>query len=95
MVTEKELRDSKLVTKNELRDSNWYSLKDYHGETTDALAKDVDSLAVGISKTVLKLKKMQRWHGVWNIWSLMQRRSDSKSGKSRLQNSQSMAKNVL
>ena len=71
----------KLVTEKELRDLNWYSLKDYHAETTDALAKDVDSLTAEISKTVFKLKKMQRWRGVLNIWSLMQRRSDSKSGK--------------
>ena len=69
-----------MVTKKKLRDSNWYSLKDYHGETTDALDEDVDSLAAGISKTVFKVKKMQRWRGVWNIWSLMQRRSDIKSG---------------
>ncbi|EEF41843.1 protein OCTOPUS [Ricinus communis] len=69
-----------LVTEKELRDSNWYSVKDYHGESTDALAKDIDSVAAGISKKVFKFNKLQRWSSVWKIWGLMQKRSESKCG---------------
>ncbi|XP_050237453.1 protein OCTOPUS-like [Mercurialis annua] len=67
-----------LVTEKELRDSNWYSLKDYHRESSDALAKDVDSIAAKISKKGFKFKNKQKWRSVWNIWGLMQRRNGSK-----------------
>lgn len=69
-----------LVTEKELRDSNWYSLKDYHAESVDSLSKDVGSVAGGVSKKGFKFKKLQRWRNVWNIWGLMQRRSGTKSG---------------
>lgn len=69
-----------LVTEKELRDSNWYSLKDYHAGNTDALSKDVDSVASEISKKGFKFKKLQTWRSMLNIWGLMQRRSEGKCG---------------
>ncbi|KAI5603495.1 hypothetical protein BDE02_01G223000 [Populus trichocarpa] len=68
-----------LVTEKELRDSNWYSLKDYGGQNVDAVSKDATSITGGgVSKK--GFKKPQRWYGVWNIWGLMQRSSQSKCG---------------
>ncbi|KAJ9128588.1 hypothetical protein P3X46_034726 [Hevea brasiliensis] len=69
-----------LVTEKELRDSNWYSLKDYHAGKTNSLSKDADSVASGISKKGCKFKKLQTWRSVLNIWGLMQRRSEGKCG---------------
>ncbi|KAG5253787.1 UPF0503 protein [Salix suchowensis] len=68
-----------LVTEKELRDSNWYSHKDYGEKNVDAVSKDVTSITgVGVSKK--GFKKPQRWYGVWNIWGLMQKSSQSKCG---------------
>ncbi|KAJ9146761.1 hypothetical protein P3X46_028991 [Hevea brasiliensis] len=69
-----------LVTEKELRDSNWYSLKDYHAGSTDAFSKDVDSVAGRISKKGFKFRKLQRWRSVLNVWALMQRRVEGKCG---------------
>ncbi|KAF2311979.1 hypothetical protein GH714_027649 [Hevea brasiliensis] len=69
-----------LVTEKELRDSNWYSLKDYHAGSTDAFSKDVDSVAGRISKKGFKFTKLQRWRSVLNVWALMQRRVEGKCG---------------
>ncbi|KAJ6424868.1 hypothetical protein OIU84_025608 [Salix udensis] len=68
-----------LVTEKELRDSNWYSHKDYGEKNVDAVSKDATSITgVGVSKK--GFKKPQRWYGVWNIWGLMQKSSQSKCG---------------
>uniref|UniRef100_A0A2P2NLG6 Uncharacterized protein n=1 Tax=Rhizophora mucronata TaxID=61149 RepID=A0A2P2NLG6_RHIMU len=70
-----------LVTEKELRDSNWYSLKGYPAESVvDSLSKDVGSGVGDASKKGFKFKGQQRWRSLWNVWGLMQRRSESKSG---------------
>jgi len=70
-----------LVTEKELRDSNWYSHKDHREENVDAVSKDVSSITGGgVSKKGFKFKKSHKWYGVWNIWGLMQRSSQSKCG---------------
>ncbi|XP_065879747.1 protein OCTOPUS-like [Euphorbia lathyris] len=78
-----------LVTEKELRDSNWYSLKDYTLEGDDGLAKDVDSVAAAVvDKKGFKFKNLQRWRSVWNIWALMQqKRSEGKCGDEESSNS--------
>ncbi|KAJ6905019.1 hypothetical protein NC652_022916 [Populus alba x Populus x berolinensis] len=70
-----------LVTEKELRDSNWYSLKDHREENVDAVSKSVSSITGGgVSKKGFKFKKSRKWYGVWNIWGLMQRSGQSKCG---------------
>ncbi|CAK7331328.1 unnamed protein product [Dovyalis caffra] len=73
-----------LVTEKELRDSNWYSLKDYGDENVDAVSKHASSITGGgASKKGFKFKKPHKWFGVSNIWGLMQRSSQSKCGDDR------------
>ncbi|WCJ42926.1 hypothetical protein M5689_023703 [Euphorbia peplus] len=77
-----------LVTEKELRDSNWYSLKDYTLEASNGVVKDVvDSVAAGGGTGDkkgfnFKFKNLQRWGRVWNVWALMQqKKSESKCGE--------------
>ncbi|KAJ8749776.1 hypothetical protein K2173_012327 [Erythroxylum novogranatense] len=68
-----------LVTEKELRDSNWYSVKANGAESVDTLSKDESSAGVaGISERGFKFKKSHRWRNLWNVWGLMQKRSESK-----------------
>lgn len=63
-----------LVTEKELRDSNWYSIKDYRAECVASDSKNVDY--VGGEITEKEFKKSFRWRNVLNMWGFIQKRND-------------------
>ncbi|CAN0854698.1 Protein OCTOPUS-like [Linum grandiflorum] len=76
-----------LVTEKELRDSNWYSVRDYNAvaaaNNVGSLGKDVDSTAGGNNgsgdnnRKVSKSKKLPKWR---NVLSMFGKKSESKFG---------------
>ncbi|GAV74477.1 DUF740 domain-containing protein [Cephalotus follicularis] len=70
-----------LVTEKELRNSNWYSIKDYKAESGEsASSKDDGVVADGVSQKGFSFLKSRRWRSVWNVWGLIQKRIGSKFG---------------
>lgn len=68
-----------LVTEKELRDSNWYSLKDYGSESIDSASKAVGYAGNEVSeKGLFSFKNSKMSRSVWKIWGLMQKKSESK-----------------
>lgn len=66
-----------LITESDLRDSKLKSEKEDQLECVESGSKDSSSTdTVGVNQK--EFKKSQRWHKKWNIWSLMQRRSEPK-----------------
>ncbi|KAF8082980.1 hypothetical protein N665_0798s0018 [Sinapis alba] len=62
-----------LVTERELRDSNWYSVKP---ESLELASKGVGCVAVGeVKQDGLRMKK--KWPKGWNLWGLIQRKTDA------------------
>ncbi|EFH39073.1 hypothetical protein ARALYDRAFT_497283 [Arabidopsis lyrata subsp. lyrata] len=68
-----------LVTERELRDSNWYSIKNYKPESLELGSKVVGCVAAGEVKKQdgFGLKKSgKKWGKGWNFWGLIQRKTD-------------------
>ncbi|GKV07986.1 hypothetical protein SLEP1_g19680 [Rubroshorea leprosula] len=66
-----------LVTEKELRDSNWYSFKDYQTQSVESAPKDVEFVASGVSQKGYDPKKLPKWKNLLNIWGLIQRQKES------------------
>ncbi|GLT33077.1 hypothetical protein SLA2020_076950 [Shorea laevis] len=66
-----------LVTEKELRDSNWYSFKDYRTQSVESASKDVEFVASGVSHKGYDPKKLPKWKNLLNIWGLIQRQKES------------------
>ncbi|XP_044477212.1 protein OCTOPUS [Mangifera indica] len=69
-----------LVTEKELRDSNWYSIKDYRADCVESDSKNVGFVDGGGSQKGFNYKKSLSRRNVWNMWGLIQKRSESKCG---------------
>ncbi|XP_031250266.1 protein OCTOPUS-like [Pistacia vera] len=69
-----------LVTEKELRDSNWYSIKDYRAECVESDSKNVGYVDGGVGQKGFNFKNSLRRRNVWNMWGLIQKRSESKCG---------------
>ncbi|KAF5727346.1 hypothetical protein HS088_TW22G01039 [Tripterygium wilfordii] len=65
-----------LITEKELRDSNWYSFKDYSAESAKAAGQNAGSY---VGEDVYNVKKSRKWLNLRSIWGLMHR-SESKCG---------------
>ncbi|KAF8102473.1 hypothetical protein N665_0198s0173 [Sinapis alba] len=69
-----------LVTERELRDSNWYSIKNYKPESLELASKGVGCVAGGgeVKQDGFGLKKTgKKWVKGWNLWGLIQRKADN------------------
>ncbi|KAL0887170.1 hypothetical protein Bca101_011153 [Brassica carinata] len=65
-----------LVTERELRDSNWYSIKNYKPESLELASKGV--AADEVKQDGFGLKKTgKKWAKGWNLWGLIQRKADT------------------
>ncbi|CAN1150699.1 Protein OCTOPUS [Linum perenne] len=74
-----------LVTEKELRDSNWYSVRDYNVVgNIGSLGKDVDSTGGGNNGSAdrkgSKLKKIPKWRNVLSMFGGSHKKSESKCG---------------
>ncbi|GLT37639.1 hypothetical protein SLA2020_119430 [Shorea laevis] len=69
-----------LVTEKELRDSNWYSIKDYQKKSVESASKDVEVVASRVRQKEHNLKKLPKWKNLLNIWGLIQRQKGSEFG---------------
>lgn len=67
-----------LVTEKELRDSNWYSIKDYRAECVASDSKNVGYVGGEVTEKGFKFKKSLRWRNVLNMWGFMQKRNEGK-----------------
>ncbi|CAN6862672.1 hypothetical protein Bca4012_045279 [Brassica carinata] len=69
-----------LVTERELRDSNWYSIKNYKPESLELASKGVVCVAGGgeVKQDGFGLKKAgKKWGKGWSLWGLIQRKGDT------------------
>ncbi|CAA7032272.1 unnamed protein product [Microthlaspi erraticum] len=68
-----------LVTERELRDSNWYSIKNYKPESLELGGKGVGGVAAGeVKQDGFALKKSgKKWSKGWNLWGLIHRKTDN------------------
>uniref|UniRef100_A0A1J3I3K2 UPF0503 protein, chloroplastic n=1 Tax=Noccaea caerulescens TaxID=107243 RepID=A0A1J3I3K2_NOCCA len=68
-----------LVTERELRDSNWYSIKNYKPESLELISKGVGGVAAGeVKQDGFALKKTgKKWPKGWNLWGLIHRKTDN------------------
>ncbi|XP_010541439.1 PREDICTED: UPF0503 protein At3g09070, chloroplastic-like [Tarenaya hassleriana] len=65
-----------LVTEKELRDSNWYSIKNYKPESVQFDGKGVDCVDAEVKQDGFGLKKSRsKWPKGWSIWGLIQRKT--------------------
>ncbi|KFK27421.1 hypothetical protein AALP_AA8G380500 [Arabis alpina] len=80
-----------LVTERELRDSNWYSIKNYKPESLELGSKGVGCVAVSeVKQEGFGLKKTgKKWSKGWNLWGLIQRKTDT-STKNEIKTEQSL-----
>lgn len=67
-----------LVTEKELRDSNWYSIKDYRAECVASDSKNAGYVGGGVNEKGFKFKKSLRWGNVLNMWGFIQKRNEGK-----------------
>ncbi|CAH8306313.1 unnamed protein product [Eruca vesicaria subsp. sativa] len=66
-----------LVTERELRDSNWYSIKNYKPESFELASKGCVGGGGEVKQDGFGLKKSgKKWGRGWNLWGLIQRKSD-------------------
>lgn len=65
-----------LIAEEELRGSSSKSSNDDRTETTESASKDDCSIAGGVDEK--RFKKLPGWRKAWNVWGLIQRRSESK-----------------
>ncbi|XP_010535421.1 PREDICTED: UPF0503 protein At3g09070, chloroplastic [Tarenaya hassleriana] len=69
-----------LVTEKELRDSNWYSIKNHKPETVRIGAKTVGRVDGEVKQDGFGLKKPKsKWSKGWSIWGLVQRKNQTKN----------------
>ncbi|EOA25558.1 hypothetical protein CARUB_v10018902mg [Capsella rubella] len=72
-----------LVTEKELRDSNWYSIKNAKPESKELVSKGkicIGAAGEGKKQDSVELKKpRKKWPKGWNIWGLIQRKSEAKN----------------
>ncbi|KAL9294113.1 putative protein OCTOPUS [Arabidopsis thaliana] len=72
-----------LVTEKELRDSNWYSIKNVKPESKELVSKGKICIAAGgegKKQDSVELKKpRKKWPKGWNIWGLIQRKNEAKN----------------
>ncbi|VVB04573.1 unnamed protein product [Arabis nemorensis] len=70
-----------LVTEKELRDSNWYSIKNHKPEGIELGSKGNICVAASVGKEVgVEIKKpRKKWPKGWNIWGLIQRKCETKN----------------
>ncbi|KAK2641697.1 hypothetical protein Ddye_023460 [Dipteronia dyeriana] len=67
-----------LVTEKELRDSNWYSIKDYREESVESDSKKNAAAGGGeADQKGFKFRKSLRWRKVLSMWGFMPKRSES------------------
>ncbi|CAF2332435.1 BnaA10g29190D [Brassica napus] len=70
-----------LVTERELRDSNWYSIKNYKPESLELASKGGLGCVAGggeVKQDGFGLKKSgKKWGKGWNLWGLIQRKADT------------------
>ncbi|KFK34019.1 hypothetical protein AALP_AA5G091500 [Arabis alpina] len=73
-----------LVTEKELRDSNWYSIKNHKPEGIELGVKGNICVAASEGKQDgVELKKAKKkWPKGWNIWGLIQRKNEVKTEQS-------------
>ncbi|CAH8340781.1 unnamed protein product [Eruca vesicaria subsp. sativa] len=66
-----------LVTEKELRDSNWYSIKNHKPESKEFVSKGKICVAASERKQdSLEFKKpKKKWAKGWNLWGLIQRKN--------------------
>ncbi|CAN8253255.1 unnamed protein product [Cochlearia groenlandica] len=85
-----------LVTESELRDSNWYSIKNYKPESFELGSNGVGCVASGgeVKQDGFALKKSgKKWSKGWNFWGLIQMKTDTtttKKKKDEIKNEQSL-----
>ncbi|KAL1220208.1 Protein OCTOPUS [Cardamine amara subsp. amara] len=71
-----------LVTEKELRDSNWYSIKNVKPESRELVSKGKICIASGEGKKQdsVELKKpSKKWPKGWNLWGWIQRKNETKN----------------
>ncbi|KAF8094149.1 hypothetical protein N665_0369s0032 [Sinapis alba] len=71
-----------LVTEKELRDSNWYSIKNHKPESKELLGSKA-KICVAAKQDSVELKKpKKKWGKGWSLWGLIQRKNEIKTEKS-------------
>ncbi|EOA14859.1 hypothetical protein CARUB_v10028180mg [Capsella rubella] len=88
-----------LVTERELRDSNWYSIKNYKPESLELDSKGVSCVAAaGEAKKQdgFGLKKSgKKWSKGWNFWGLIHRKSDTLKNEMKTEQSLKLGGNAM
>ncbi|CAD5335294.1 unnamed protein product [Arabidopsis thaliana] len=87
-----------LVTERELRDSNWYSIKNYKPESLELGSKGVGCVAAGEVKKQdgFGLKKSgKKWSKGWNFWGLIQRKTDVAKNEMKTEQSLKLGGNTM
>ncbi|XP_010454555.1 PREDICTED: UPF0503 protein At3g09070, chloroplastic-like [Camelina sativa] len=88
-----------LVTERELRDSNWYSIKNYKPESLELGSKGVSCVAAAgeVKKQdgfVLK-KSGKKWSKGWNFWGLIHRKTDTLKNEMKTEQSLKLGGNAM
>ncbi|XP_030447648.1 protein OCTOPUS-like [Syzygium oleosum] len=65
-----------LIAEEELRGSSSKSSNDDRTESTESASKDDGSIAGGVDEK--QFKKLPAWRKAWNVWGLIQKRSERK-----------------
>ncbi|KAG7538327.1 Protein OCTOPUS-like [Arabidopsis suecica] len=87
-----------LVTERELRDSNWYSIKNYKPESLELGSEGVGCVAAGDVKKQdgFGLKKTgKKWAKGWNFWGLIQRKTDTNKNEIKTEQSLKLGGNTM
>lgn len=84
-----------LVTERELRDSNWYSIKNYKPEGLELPSKGV-SAGGEVKQDGFGLKKTgKKWGKGWNLWGLIQRKGDTVKNEVKTEQSLKLGGNAM
>ncbi|XP_010515025.1 PREDICTED: UPF0503 protein At3g09070, chloroplastic [Camelina sativa] len=74
-----------LVTEKELRDSNWYSIKNVKPKSKELVSKGkicIGAAGEGKKQDGVELKKhRKKWPKGWNLWGLIQRKNEAKKNE--------------
>lgn len=86
-----------LVTERELRDSNWYSIKNYKPESLELGSKSVGCVAASeVKQEGFGLKKNgNKWAKGWNLWGLIQRKTDTSKNEIKTEQSLKLGGNAM
>ncbi|KAJ0266750.1 hypothetical protein HA466_0006950 [Hirschfeldia incana] len=87
-----------LVTERELRDSNWYSIKNYKPESLELASKGVGCVPGGceVKQDSFGLKKSgKKWGKGWNLWGLIQRKGDTTKNEVKTDQSLKLGGNAM